>query len=371
MSPSSRQIANDAHNDHAAAAPPPRANPLLLGHEDAVARLRDALSAGRFPHAWLITGPRGIGKATFAYRTARMLLSLPAGSPSAGRSRAQVGLLDETSEIGAGDDPVFRRVASGGHADLLTIERTAGKGEIGVDEVRRISGFLAHTPAEGGWRVLVVDAVDEMTRQAANALLKALEEPPDRTSLLLVAHEPGTLLATIRSRCVRVTLSPLADELVTDLLQRYRPEVANDAAALAKLSHGSIGRALTLAEHGGLAHYRRMLALLAALPRLDRLALHGYCDEVTRAGAIQAFDLAAQMLLEWLSRLIRRSAGADAFAGEDDVVVERLARAASLDRLLEVWEKVTTLLARATGSNLDRKQVLLNVFLNLEKAVRH
>src|SRR5271165_3045369 len=175
-------------------APEPRANPLLLGHEAAEATLAAALHSGRLHHAWLLTGPAGIGKATLAFRFARRLLAGHGGE----------GLqLDSTH-------PVFRRVAVGAHADLLTVERAFDpkrkrqRTEIVVDDVRRIGGFLHLTPAEGGWRVVVVDGADELNRNAANALLKVLEEPPPRALLLLTAAAPGRLPATIRSRTRRL-----------------------------------------------------------------------------------------------------------------------------------------------------------------------
>src|SRR5207249_3413997 len=140
----------------------------------------------------------------------------------------------------------FRRVASGGHADLLTIERAYDprrrrlRGEIVVGDTREIAAFLRLTPAEGGWRVVVVDGADEMNRNAANALLKILEEPPRRALLLLVAHSPGKLLPTIRSRCRRLPLAPLPAAIVFRLLARYRPDLPEaEAAALTALCAGS------------------------------------------------------------------------------------------------------------------------------------
>src|SRR5205814_6509761 len=159
------------------------------------------VEAGRLPHAILLSGPRGIGKATFAFRLARFLLAGPEDLPAEMFGETEKGGLAIDSESG-----VFRRVASGGHADLLTVERAYDprrrrmRGEIVVGDTREISAFLRLTPAEGGWRVVIVDGADEMNRNAANALLKILEEPPQRALLLLVAHSPGRLLPTIRSR---------------------------------------------------------------------------------------------------------------------------------------------------------------------------
>ena len=186
--------------------PEPRRNPDLIGHETAEQALIDSAASGRMPHAWLICGPEGIGKATLAYRFARYLLAgpQPAGLFGAG----------ETGLYVAPDHPVFRRVAAKGHADLMTVELGADpktgrmRGEIVVDDVRAVSEFMHMTPAEGGFRVVIVDIVDAMNRNAANALLKILEEPPPQALLLLVCHAPGRVLATIRSRCRKLVLRP-------------------------------------------------------------------------------------------------------------------------------------------------------------------
>ncbi len=192
-------------------APPPRANPDLVGHESAEAALRRLFQSGRMPHAVLMTGPRGIGKATLAYRFARFVLAHGANGDDVGRLAEDEGTLAVPAASG-----VFRRVASGGHADLLSVERAYDprrrrlRSEIVVDETREIAAFLRLTAGEGGWRVVIVDGADAMNRSAANALLKILEEPPRQALLLLVAHNPGRLLPTIRSRCRRFPMTAVA-----------------------------------------------------------------------------------------------------------------------------------------------------------------
>ena len=202
----------------------PRENPELIGHEVAEERFLSAWQSGRLPHGWLITGPRGIGKATFAFRVARFVLS-------GGGVDKPAGLFGDAEAEGlfvAPDEPVFRRIASGAHADLNTLERTVNpdtgklRTSIAVSDVRRAGDFMRLTASEGGWRVVVVDCVDEMNVNAANALLKVLEEPPARALLLLVSHAPGRLLPTIRSRCCQLPLKLLAHDQVSDLLARLR-----------------------------------------------------------------------------------------------------------------------------------------------------
>ncbi|MGH7152597.1 MAG: DNA polymerase III subunit delta', partial [Acetobacteraceae bacterium] len=261
---------------------PPRANQLLLGHRAAEAAVVDALRTGRMHHAWMITGPPGVGKATLAYRFARRLL--------AGVPRDQSLVLDPA-------DPVFRRVAASAHADLHTIERSINpqtkrqRTEIVVDDVRDGAEFLRLTAAEGGWRVLIVDQADELNRNAANALLKVLEEPPPRAILLLVCSAPGRVPVTIRSRCRRLRLSPLPDAVMAELLACYLPEtLIEERDRLIALAEGSPGRALLLAEEKGLELAALTEAVLSALPDLTPVRAHEVADRLGRSdGAFSTF----------------------------------------------------------------------------------
>jgi DNA polymerase III subunit delta' len=372
--------------------PEPRANPDLRGHEAAEAALLEAHHAGKLPHALIIGGPRGVGKATLAFRLARFLMA-QSGEAASGPigGEAAPGLFGGESPRSlalAPDHPVFRRIAAGGHADLITIERGRDprnkdrlRGEIVVEDTRGVANFLRLTPAEGGWRIVIVDSADDMNRNAANALLKILEEPPRRSLLILVSHMPGRLLPTIRSRCRKLALKPLPDSEVVRLVARYRPDVAvEDAQALAQLAEGSIGRALDLAASGGLDLYRSLLKLLQALPDIDGPALHGFADRLARAGAEDTYRTVTELLSQFLTRMISRaahsSAGAVGEAGWTDIVpgegqgMGRLAARRSLDQWVEVWEKVMRLFAQADGLNLDRKQVVLGAFFALEGAAR-
>ncbi len=361
--------------------PLPRINPDLLGQEQAERTLMDAFGGNRMAHAWLISGPKGIGKATLAYRFARYVLSQGVEADIAG-----AGLFGDDLPVEKPNslwtDPtsaVFQRISAGGHADFLKIERSLNdKGkprkDIVVDDVRGIGGFLSLTAAEGGWRVVVIDSADEMNRNAANAVLKVLEEPPARAMLLLVSHNSGRLLPTIRSRCRKLVLPGLVDSHMTALLEKYLPNVANDERSeLIKLAGGSIGHAVTLSGAGGLALYRELLDLLATCPHLDVPKLHKLAGNLAKVGADDTFHTAMGILLNILARLVRAFA---AKGGETELVereaqiATRLGGTADLDRWLKVWEKITHLLDRTDAINLDRKQVVLNIFLEIEGAAR-
>jgi DNA polymerase-3 subunit delta' len=348
--------------------PQPRANPYLAGHEEAERVLLNAWHSERMPHAWLICGPRGVGKETLAYRFARFVLT-------GGEAEANLFGDAPTSLAVDPENPVFRRVASGGHPDLLTVEREVDpkhghlRGEIVVGAARRIAGFLAMTPGEGGWRVVVVDGAEEMTRSAANAILKAVEEPPARTLIFLVSHVSGRVLPTIRSRCRRLVVKPLAVDAVDRVIGEWRDDLAEEERrALARLSAGSVGAALRLAEEGGLALYTDMIAILGTLPRLDVEAAHAFAGRFARRDAGPTYRTAMDLLAGWIARMVHAAVhGVDleeAVAGEAEVA-RTLSGQRPLDQWVQLWEKIQRLVARADAVNLERRQVVLSSLLSL------
>jgi DNA polymerase-3 subunit delta' len=359
-----------------ASVPAPRANPGLVGHESIERELRHLDRLGRLPHAILLCGPRGIGKATLAFRFVRFLLAKPS-DVAAGKSGG-------AADGGLATDPassVFRRVASGGHADLLTVERAYDprrrrlRSEIIVEDTREIAGFFRLTAAEEGWRIVIIDGAEEMNRNAANALLKILEEPPQRGLLLLVSHHPGRLLPTIRSRCRRLSLTALAPPILTQLLEHHRPELKNEERkALAELSAGSIGRALELADAGGLALYRSLLDLLSQTPQIDIAELYSLADKLARPDSEDAYRAVEDLLSQFLARMVvhaagRRTGAVDVIAGEGEVI-ERLAARADPARWVTVRDEIIKSFVNTDQLNLDRKQVVLGAFFAIEEMAR-
>lgn len=323
-------------------APEPRANPLLIGHATAEAAMRESAQAGRLHHAWLLAGPRGIGKATLAFRFARWLL---AGAP--GDSLAL-----------APKHPVFRRVAAGTHADLLTVERAFDekrkrqRSEIVVDDVRAIAGFLRLTPAEGGWRVVVLDGAEDLNRNAANALLKVLEEPPPRAVLLLSCSAPGRLLPTIRSRCRRLRLAPLARPDMDGLLARYLPEIPGaDRERLTELTDGSPGRALQLAADDGVALAGLVEQVMAELPHMPLARAHTVADALGRSET--AFETFMDLLRHALGRAVRQAARGSASAAGTRLAARPLAAWG------DVWHALGRIEAETEGFHLDKRQAVV------------
>ncbi len=325
-------------------APEPRANPILLGHDAAEATLLESLRGGRMHHAWLITGPEGVGKATLAYRFARRLL---AGTPP-----------DDSLALDPGD-PVFRRVKAGSHADLLTIERgfddqrKRRRTMIAVEDIRGIAGFMSLTPAEGGWRVAIVDGAAEMNTASANALLKILEEPPARSVLLLVCAAPGRLLPTIRSRCRRLRLAALPEATMEVLLAGYLPDLsADERGRLITLAEGSPGRALALAAEEGLALAVLVDEILAALPDLPPNAGHDLADKLGRGDGFSTF---MDLLRAAIASAVREAA-----RGRADPEQARLAGLHPLAAWGDVWQALTRLQHETEWFALDRRQAILS-----------
>jgi len=352
---------------------PPWRNTRLIGHDGAEKTMLTAQQSGRLHHAWLMTGPRGIGKATLAWRFARFLL--------AGQQGGLFGDAPDSFDVPA-DAPGRSLIDARSHPDLFHLRRTLNpdtgrmRAEISVDDVRGLGDFMHMTPAMGKYRVAIVDSADEMNRNAANAVLKVLEEPPPNAVLLLVAHAPGRLLPTIRSRCRRLALHPLGADTVMQLLGDYAPDTRPDErTALASLAEGSIGRALELASAGSLGLYREMIDVLATLPDLDMARLHTFAERFGRRGEEANVDWRSLNYLfdGWLKGLARHAAiggeGAPVVPGEKGLQ-GRLLAAASLDRWMEAWDKIAHLLSRSDAVNLDRKQTVLGSFLALQSAMR-
>lgn len=319
----------------------PRENPELKGHGQAEARILEALRSGRLHHAWLISGPEGVGKATLAFRFARRLLAGGA----------------DTLEMDP-SHPVFRRVAAGTHADLMTVEREWDekkkrlKKTIAAESVREIPGFLHLTPAEGGWRAVIVDGAEDMNAFSANALLKVLEEPPSRAVLILVTAAPGRLLPTIRSRCRHLPLAALPDADLLCLLAERLPELdAADRASLAALAEGCPGRAFALAQGGGLAISAMVAEITGALPRFPLLRAYEMADRLREE---DAFDTFFALLRRAIADAVTACARGNASAEQRHLAALRTPQAWG-----EAWSRLGALHADTFQHNLDKKQAVV------------
>jgi DNA polymerase III subunit delta' len=335
--------------------PRPRETAVLFGHDAAEREFLAVYRSGRVPHAWLIGGEPGIGKATLAYRIARFVLAHP--DPSLVPDAASLAL--------APDHRTVRRIAVNAHSDLLALERTVGdtgklRTVITVDQVRRLSTFFGSTAGEGGWRVCIVDSADELKYpEGSNALLKMLEEPPPRSLFLLVSHAPGRLLPTIRSRCRRLALRPLGQGDVVRAAAAALGAAADEAAlvAAAAAARGSVARALALSGGPMLALREKVAEMLKALPATDPRALHALGDQLDRdRGLLEAFTGAVR---DWLSaRLDAEARGGNAV---------NLAR---LNRTADLWERLNRSAREVETYNLERKPLVFAIFGQLADASR-
>jgi DNA polymerase III subunit delta' len=334
--------------------PHPRETTVLFGHHDAETALLNAYRSGRIPHAWLIGGAQGIGKATLAYRMARFVLAH--GDPLA----ADVQRADNLGVDPA--NPDARRIAAGAHGGLLVLQRTANdKGVmrtvITIDETRETISFFGSTAAAEGWRVCIVDTVDELNPNAANALLKTLEEPPRQSLFLLVSHAPGRVLPTILSRCRRLPLRPLSRADVIRAASQATGRANDDPSLLeaTEAAEGSVARALTLLGGDAVKLHHKTAALLATLPRVDPRELHALGDAL---GGSDKVALAAFI------DSIERWVGARLHAENPNADLPRLAR------LAEVWEKISRAARDTAEYNLERKPLVFSVFGMLAEATR-
>jgi DNA polymerase-3 subunit delta' len=349
--------------------PHPREAVALFGHATAEATLAEALASGRMHHGWLVVGRQGIGKATLAYRLARAALASP-------DERTQGSLFVPDASTAS------RQVRALSHPGLLVLRRPydeKGKrfaASIPIDEVRRLRSFLNHRAAEAGWRVVIVDEADELNVNAANALLKSLEEPPARTVFVLISSAPGNLLPTIRSRCRVLSLQPLGDEdlrsAATQAMEQVGLELpeAGQWQSLIRLAEGSVARLLGLWTAGGLDLQERIAALVANLPRVDWRAVHAMSDELQPVAAQPRFELFFELLLDHLGRLIRAQALEE---GPDDErrLAARLIGEERLASFAALWERIGRSKADTLALNLDRKALIMETVSGLAAAARN
>jgi DNA polymerase-3 subunit delta' len=346
--------------------PHPRETKILLGHEAAERVLAEALAQGRMHHAWLLAGRAGIGKATLAYRLARHVLARPEERDGAGR----------TLEVPAAC-AAARQVDALSHPGLLVLRRPYDirakrfASYIPVDEVRRVKSFLGLTAGQGAWRVVLVDSADELNLNAANALLKSLEEPPQRALFLLVSSQPGRLLPTVRSRCRRLDLQPLAPQALRQAAQAAlaaeQMQSPDDAAwaQLERLSEGSVRRALQLATGGGLELHGKIEAIFAGLPKVDWPAVHALADTLALSAQEQRYEAFFELLLDKIA-LLARARAVGGGGREDLALAARLVPEALLSRWAGAWEAIARDKADADELNLDRKAHILHAIRRLE-----
>ncbi len=331
--------------------PLPREQTALYGHELAETELLDAYRSQRFHHAWILGGPKGIGKATLAFRFARFILEHP--------DRFSTPVMAANSLYVPPESHSAQMIAAGSHADLLHLRRPWDlkgkrfKRDLPVDEVRKTTSFFGSTAAGGNWRICIVDSADDMNQSAANALLKILEEPPKQSLFLLLSHNPGRLLPTIRSRCRKLSLRKLGEPLIEQALSELGCALPGQPDALHTLADGSLRQA-ALAVNGGALEIAQEFTILAeTIADLDMIRAHSFADKVAARGAEDIWNTFLELSRTFLSKQLRKDANA-----KPDALV----------RWADLWEKMGRAASVADALNLDRKQVVLSFLIDLRAA---
>ena len=358
--------------DRIEGAPHPRETNHLRGHAGPEAEFLQAFTSTRLHHAWMITGPKGTGKATLAWRLARFLLATPEddGGMFAAPPPTTLDIADT--------HPVARRLLQLSEPRLFLLRRgpnekaTALSQVISVDEVRKMKSFFALTAADGGRRAAIIDSLDDLNPSAANALLKLLEEPPAKVTLFLIAHQPARLLPTIRSRCRELRLGPLGPaDLAAALTAAGGSVAAEDAGALAQLSAGSVGEAFRLTNLDGLKLYAALIRLFATLPRLDRPQALALADLAAIKGAAETFDLLVTLIDMFLARLARHGTTGtpvpEAAPGEARLLVRLSPNPHAARAWADLAQSLSARARRGKAVNLDPAALLMDMLLRIDE----
>jgi DNA polymerase-3 subunit delta' len=362
--------------DRAAGLAHPRETAQLFGHRAAEEAILAAAASGRLHHAWLVAGAEGVGKATLCWKIARFLLCRPMGGESDGLFGTAPPPAT-TLDVDPGH-PVARRMQALAEPRLFLLRRPwddkAGRlrSEITVEEVRRMKSFFGLSAADGGTRVAIIDAADDLNPSAANALLKLLEEPPAAAVFLLVSHQPARLLPTIRSRCRTLRLAPLAPPELARALAAALGTTPDDGTAqeTAELAGGSVGAAARLAMAEGAGLYREMTALCAGMPGVDRPRLVALAERLAARGAEARFDLAIGLLDRLLARAARHGATGrtevEAAPGEAALLDRLSPDAAAGRRWADLAQTLGQRVRAGRAVNLDPAALLIDMVLKID-----
>ncbi len=352
-----RDVEAPPESDRFLEAPHPRETDIVFGHDRAQTQILDAYRSNRLPQAWILGGREGIGKATLAWHFARFVLANPDPASAAVQNATDLSV--------SPDHPAARRMAALSHGDLLLTRREWDPKtkkhftEIRAQDVRRLIDLFRQAAGEGGWRVAILDAADDLNKSSANALLKLIEEPPSRSLFLMIAHRPADVLPTIRSRSRMLLLDPLSPEDVVRAVRQagepWSRSSEADLRAAAERGQGSVRAAMRLLDGSGLALARRLEGLLGRLPEVDWLGVHDLADTLAGRDGLEDFETTLATVFDWIDATVRASTAAG---------VARLAPYA------EVWEKIAASARETEAFNLDRRPLILSIFADLAAATR-
>ncbi len=352
-----RPIGEDDEADRFQAAPHPRHASKLIGHVDQERQLLDAYRQNRLPHALILGGPLGVGKATLAWRLTRFLVANPVNSSPV------VTTADDLSV--SLDSKAAAALSALAHPDVSLLRREVNDKtrrfftEIRADDVRRAIGLFQRAAGAGGYRICIVDSAEDLNRSSANALLKLIEEPPPLSLFLLIAHRPGMILPTIRSRAQFVRMDVLSAPEIEQVVRTLGPPWADlpaaDIVAASAKAQGSVQPALRRLGQGGGDFEQTLRRLLDRLPLVDWLDVHRLADQVGARTGEAAFEVMINIVFEWLSATVHERGNRDS---------------RQLIVLAEVWERITLQVREVDALNLDRRPLALSIFAELAEAVQ-
>ena len=342
----------------------PQFNTYLLGHKEAEDLFLRCWKNDSLHNSWLISGIKGVGKATFAFKIARFLLETTETeknnylnidvSPNsktykliAGNAHPDFKLL-QRDYTDTDRKKIIKAIKDGDKLSADELKELKKSAYIRIDDVRTINDFLARKSSTDGWRVVIIDSVDDMNSAAANAVLKILEEPPYKTLMLLVSHNPNRLLPTIKSRCAKLELKPLKDEEIASLLRRYRSELPEkDIKKITKISAGSIGKALIYADSGATEIYDNLCSLAASGVNFKIAEILDFCNNAVTNE--ETYELTKELILKFLSDHVKNT----------NKVTETA----------ECWSLAVKTFAETENLNMDKKQALMNIIVNMCKQI--
>jgi len=340
----------------------PRANQYLLGHKEAEDLFLESWKNGKIHNSWLICGQKGIGKATLAYKIARFMLSSDENKREK-YTNIDVSPKDKVCEeisqnacynlkvierdfIEEDRKKVIKAIKDGepmGDDELKNLRKSA---VIKVDEVRTINEFMLKTSYDNRWKIVVVDSIDDMNINSANALLKILEEPPARSMLILISHNPDRLLPTIKSRCIKLMLKPLDEMVVASLLRRYRPQIEEtDIKKIASMSEGSIGTAIEYADNNVLNYYEGLCKLASDGGKFLLSDMLSFADDATKSE--ETYGIAKDVILKFLGSLVQ--------SGKN------------VENVVEVWQNAIKTFSETERLNMDKRHAIINIIYKICK----
>ena len=319
----------------------PRNNDFLLGHENEEAFFMNAFKTGTLHNSWIITGIEGIGKATFAYKVARQVMN-DTNNLIAKNAHPDFKSI-ERDYTDTDKRKIIKAIKDGNAMDEDELSNLKKSANIKVDEVRTINEFLSKRSSNDGWRVVLIDSIDEMNQNGANAVLKILEEPPVKTLMLLISHNPNKLLPTIKSRCAKINLKPLSDNNLASLIRRYRPETSEpDIKAITKISGGSIGKAISCLDNNAHNKYEDLQKIIYAKEKFNISDLLSFVDSTD-------YELAKELTLKFITDNIKEST--------------------NVPDLSDAWDKAIKTFNETERLNMDKRQTLINIINNLTKVI--